>query len=72
MKLLVIRERLKILSKNIDQANIKATESQNQHMQNFIIWLCGYMDGIEDKGDFSEIKEVFEEDIYKPEEGEKI
>lgn len=61
MRISLIRERLKVCSKGMDEANLEATQSQNQHMQDFIIWLSGYMDGIEDKEGFSTVKMMVDE-----------
>ena len=40
-----IRDRISKLSKDIDDASIESLKKQNQSLQDFVIWLCGYLDG---------------------------
>lgn len=59
----LIRSRIKESSDKLDKAQHEAVERQNQALQDFIIWLCGYMDGIENKKDYTTIKEMLDEKL---------
>lgn len=47
MDIATIRRRLKVCSDGINEATQKASLEQNERMQDFIIWLSGYMEGME-------------------------
>ena len=45
----VIRDRIKICSDRLTQANTDALMEQNQAMQDFLIWLDGYLTGYDEE-----------------------
>lgn len=47
MDIKFIRSKIKVCSDKVDKANNECTFAKNEALQDFVIWLCGYMDGME-------------------------